>query len=192
MAHDAWSILREHFECITQVRESRLQLLTTRFETFMMQGDETISKFVSKLGDIADETFALGEEYPEVKLVKKVLKSLSERFAVKVAAVEKAKDTNTIKLLKLLGSLQTFELYLNQRKKEQTIAFKAETSEPTPISEVAKTDILEYLIVLLSRNVRRMAKRFNEQKSFNIGKGVVRQAVTTYSSTTNKIEMAPK
>ena len=51
-----------------------------------MMEDESINDFNSKLCEIANETFTLGEKYPEIKLVRKTLRSLPDRFAYKVAA----------------------------------------------------------------------------------------------------------
>ena len=65
-------------------------MLTSTFEDLRMMDDETISDFNSKLCDIANETFALDEKYSNTKLVRKTLRSLPERFAYKVAAIEEA------------------------------------------------------------------------------------------------------
>ena len=70
-----------------------------------MMKHETISDFNSKLCDIANEAFALGEKYSNTKLVRKTLRSLPKRFAYKVTAIEKARDVNTMKLDELMGSL---------------------------------------------------------------------------------------
>ena len=96
-------------------------MLASRFEDLRMLEDETISNFNSKLCDIANEAFTLGEKYSETKLVRKTLRSLPERFAYKVAAIEEAKDISTMKLDELMGSLQTFELNLSQNRKEKSI-----------------------------------------------------------------------
>lgn len=85
----------------------------------MMKEYETISKFGSNLKDITIDAFALGEQYPEVKVVKKVLRSLPKSFTVKVATIWEAKDTNTMKLSELLGSLQTFELNISQHMEKR-------------------------------------------------------------------------
>ena len=86
-----------------------------------MLEDETISDFNSKLCDIANEAFTFGEKYFETKLVRKTLR---ERFAYKMAAIEEAKDVSTMKLDELMGSLQTFELNLSQNKKEKTLLIR--------------------------------------------------------------------
>ena len=80
-------------------------MLATRFEELRMMKNETISDFNSKLCDIANEAFALGKKYSDIKLVRKTLRSLPERFTYKVAAIEKARDLNTMFLKELMGSL---------------------------------------------------------------------------------------
>ena len=62
------------------------------------------------------------KKYSNTKLVRKTLRSLPERFAYKVTAIEEARDVSTMKLDELIGSLQTFELNLKQNKKEKCIA----------------------------------------------------------------------
>ena len=69
------------------------------------------------------------KKYSDIKLVKKTLRSLPERFAYKVAAIEEARDLNTMSLKELMGSLQTFELNLKMNKKEKSIAFQDEKHE---------------------------------------------------------------
>ena len=81
-----------------------------------MQESEMISEFNSKLCDIANEAFTLGEKILEEKLVRKALRSLPQRFAYKVTAIEEAKDIQEMKLDEL-GSLHTFEMNLNEEKK---------------------------------------------------------------------------
>ena len=80
-------------------------MLASKFEDLKMLEHETISDFNSKLCDIANEAFALGEKYSDTKLVRKTLRSLPERFAYKVAAIEKARDVQNMRLDELMGSL---------------------------------------------------------------------------------------
>ncbi|XP_024019486.1 uncharacterized protein LOC112091030 [Morus notabilis] len=65
---DAWEILEVAHEGTATVRQSKLNMLTTRFETLRMLEIETISEFNSRLCDIANESFALGEKISEAKL----------------------------------------------------------------------------------------------------------------------------
>jgi hypothetical protein len=104
---------------------SKLQLLTTKFENLRMEDDETISEFNTRLRDIANSTFALGEKILEEKLARKILRSLPKRFNIKVTAIEESQDLSTMKVDELIGSLQTFEMAFDERpeKKLKNLAF---------------------------------------------------------------------
>ena len=65
-----------------------------------------------KILDIANESFLLVEKILESKLVRKVPRSLPQRFNMKVTTNEEANDFTKMKLAKLFGSLETFELTL--------------------------------------------------------------------------------
>ena len=122
-AKEAWEILQVAHEGTAAVKISKLQILTTKFEQLKMHEDKCIANFNSKLCDIANESFALGEKYSDAKLVRKTLRSLPERFAYKVAAIEEAKDVDSMKLDELMGSLRTFELKFKKDKKENGMDF---------------------------------------------------------------------
>ena len=100
-----WIILENAHEGTFAIKISKLQMFTSKFEDLRMLEDESINDFNSKLYEIANEAFTLGEKYPEIKLVKKNLSSLLDKFAYKVAAIEEVKDVNIMRLDKLLGSL---------------------------------------------------------------------------------------
>ncbi|XP_012841207.1 PREDICTED: uncharacterized protein LOC105961524 [Erythranthe guttata] len=103
-AKRAWEILQVTYEGTSTVKTSKLQMLATRFESLHMEEDETIADFHAKLCDISNESYALGEQYSETKLVRKALRSLPERFAYRVAAIEEVRDINTLKLDGLMGN----------------------------------------------------------------------------------------
>ena len=70
-----------------------------------MEEDESFDEFYAKLKDIVNSTFNLGETIPEPKIVRKVLKSLPERFHTKINAIEESKDIDKILLTELVGNL---------------------------------------------------------------------------------------
>ena len=49
--------------------------------------------------------FNLGETTLEPKIVRKVFRSLPERFHAKITAIEESKDINKIPLIELVGNL---------------------------------------------------------------------------------------
>ena len=73
-----------------------------------MHDDESLSDLYTKLCDIANESFALGEKIPETTIVKKVVRSLPNRFSFKVIAIEEAKDLDLMKFKDLIGSFCAF------------------------------------------------------------------------------------
>ena len=131
VAKDAWEILRITHEGTSKVKMSRLQLLTTKFENLRMKDDESIHDFHMNILDITNTYSALGEKMSEEKLVRKILRSLPKKFDMKVTTIEEAQDISNMKVEELVGSLQTFELAINERseKKNKSIAFISNTND---------------------------------------------------------------
>ena len=59
-----------------------------------------------------NSTFNLGESIAESKIVRKILRSLPERFHAKITAIEEVKDIDQILLTKLVRNLQTYKMGL--------------------------------------------------------------------------------
>ena len=98
IAKEAWIILQTTYEGTKAVKDLKLQRLTVNFEDIKMEEDESFDEFYSKLKDIVNSTFNLGETIPKPKIVRKVLRSLPERFHVKIIAIEESKDIDKIPL----------------------------------------------------------------------------------------------
>ena len=79
-----------------------------------MEKDESFDEFYVKLKDIVNLAFNLGETIPEPKIVRKVIRSLPERFHAKITTIEESKDIDKIPLTELVGNLQTYELGLTR------------------------------------------------------------------------------
>ena len=72
-----------------------------------MSDDESFDEFYAKFNDIVNYTFNLGEIYDQPKIVRKILRSLTEDFRPKVTAITESKDVDFIPVNKLIGSLQS-------------------------------------------------------------------------------------
>ena len=97
-----------------------------------MEEDESFDEFYAKLKDIVNLAFNLGETIPKSKIVRKVLRSLPERFHAKITAIEESKDINKIPLIGLVGNLQTYELGLTRIGKSgkgKSMALKAKSND---------------------------------------------------------------
>ena len=106
-AKEAWTILQTTYEGTKAINDSNLQRLTKSFEEIKMEEGESFDEFYAKLKDIVNSTLNLGETILEPMIVRKVLRSLSERFHAKITAIEESMDIDKIPLTELVSNLQT-------------------------------------------------------------------------------------
>ena len=148
-AKEAWTILQTTYEGTKVVKDSKFQRLTTSFEEIKMEEDESFDEFYAKLKDIVNLAFNLGETILEPKIMRKVLKSLPERFHAKITAIEESKDINQIPLTELVGNLQTYELGLTRigkSSKSKSMALKAKSSDTDESSDDKDSKMKSYII----------------------------------------------
>ena len=67
----------------------------------------------------------MGEIYDQPKIVRKILRSLTENFRPKVTAITESKDVDSIPVDELVGSLQSYELDLPKTSKSKSMALKS-------------------------------------------------------------------
>ena len=84
-----------------------------------MKEDESIQEFHMNILDLANAFDALGEKMSEEKMVRKILWSLPKRFDMKVTAIEEAQDISEMMVEELIGSLQNFEIIINNRVEKE-------------------------------------------------------------------------
>ena len=123
---------KKTYEGTKVVKDSKLQRLTMSFEEIKMEKNKSFDEFYAKLKDIINSTFNLGETILEPKIVRKVLRSLPERFHAKITTIAESKDIDKIPLIELVGNLQTSELGLTRIRKSskgKSIVLKAKSSD---------------------------------------------------------------
>ena len=109
--------------------------------------------------------FNLGETIPEPKIVRKVLRSLPERFHAKITTIEESKDIDKIPLTKLVGNLQAYELGLTRigkSSKGKSMALKAKSSDTDESSNNEDSKMRSYI----TRQFKKFMKNANA-KGFN-------------------------
>ena len=62
VAKEVWEILETTYEGTKKVKDTKLQVLTTRFEELKMSKDESFNSFYSKLNEVVVSKFNLGEK----------------------------------------------------------------------------------------------------------------------------------
>ena len=130
------------------------------FEEIKMKEDELFDEFYVKLKDIVNSAFNFEETIPKPKVVRKVLRSLLERFHAKITAIEESKDIDYITLMELVGNLQTYELgltRLGKGSKGKSMALKAKRNETNETSDDADSIMKSYII----RQLKKFMKNAN-------------------------------
>ena len=125
-----------------------------------MEGDESFDEFYTKFKDIENSTFNLGKTILELKIVRKVLRSLLERFHAKITAIEESKDIDKILLTELVGNLQTYELGLSRigkSSKSKSMALKAKSSDTNESSDDKDSKMKSYI----TRQFKKFMKNAN-------------------------------
>ena len=104
IAKEAWQILETTYEGTKKVKDTKLQMLTTRFEELKISEDKSFDSFYGKLNEVVIWKFNLGEKTKDSKFVRKILRSLPKSFYAKAIAIEESKDLDEIKIQELIDS----------------------------------------------------------------------------------------
>ncbi|XP_073154084.1 uncharacterized protein [Henckelia pumila] len=166
-AKKAWEILQKHCEGSESLRRAKVRMLTSKFESLRMEGSEIIIEYDRRLRDIANEAFSLGDPISNERLVSKVLRSLPERFNIKICAIDTAKDTSK---LALMSSLRTFEMNMDSQKKDKckSIAFQVSNDLYSYLLQLSQefneSDLSDDSISLITKKLEDYLKRIRDKK----------------------------
>ncbi|KAI5335461.1 hypothetical protein L3X38_025594 [Prunus dulcis] len=119
-AKEAWEILQQEFREDKKVRSVKLQALRREFEYTRMHDDESLSGYVTKLLELVNQMKAYGEELIEQRIVQKLLISLSKEYDSIAEVIEETKDTETIGVQEVIGSLKSHEQRLQRHNERVT------------------------------------------------------------------------
>ena len=158
IAKKSWQILETTYEGTKKVKDTKLQMLTTRFEELKMSEDESFNSFYGKLNEVVIGKFNLGEKTEDCKIVRKILSSLLECFYAKVTAIEESKDLDEIKIQELIGSLQTYEQSLPSQRKIKSLALKT-VNERLEAQDSSDKDEVERDVAYLAKRTRKTSRR---------------------------------
>ncbi|CAJ2645977.1 unnamed protein product [Trifolium pratense] len=128
---EAWDILEGYHDGGTKVKKVKLQAFRRQYESMVMEEDQKVSDFFSKLLALVHQMQNCGETVTDEMVVEKVLRSLTPNFDNVVIAIEYVKDTATMKIEELQSALEAHEIKVLSRgseKKEQQ-ALQAQTNK---------------------------------------------------------------
>ena len=85
-AKEIWDRLQTLHEGINQVKETKISMLVHQYKMFKMLEHENIDEMTTRFMHIINQLKALGKRYANVEMVRKILRSLSKAWRLKVYA----------------------------------------------------------------------------------------------------------
>ena len=92
------------------MKEAKLQTYKARFEGLKMKEYENIVAYFLREDEVVISIRGLGEKLEESIVVKKVLRSLLEKYDPKVSTLDQSRELKTLKIDELQGILTTYEM----------------------------------------------------------------------------------
>jgi len=116
---EIWDSMKKKFEGNARVKRSHLQALRRDFETLEMRSGEGVTEYFSRVMTVANKMRIYGEEMSDVKVVEKILRSLTEKFTYIVCSIEESKDIDSLSIDELQSSLIVHEQKFKRRSSEE-------------------------------------------------------------------------
>ena len=128
--------------------------------------DESFDEFYTKINDIVNSAYNLGEIYDQPKIVRKILRSLTEDlrsliedFRPKVTAITESKDVDDngfddeLSFTKIAYLAKNFKNFLKNKNRRARGRNNVEPknfkqNEPTKINNVEKKKLVNLLVIL--------------------------------------------
>ncbi|WJZ85849.1 hypothetical protein VitviT2T_005366 [Vitis vinifera] len=104
-----WDKLKLDYQRSDRTKQMQVLNLKRDFKSLTMQEDETITKYSDRIALIVNKIRSLGEEFPDARIVEKVLVTLLERFESKISSLEESRDLSQISLVEMMNALQAQE-----------------------------------------------------------------------------------
>ncbi|XP_062075601.1 uncharacterized protein LOC133779686 [Humulus lupulus] len=114
---EAWEKLQTCSKGVEQVKKILLQTLRGEFELLFMEESESISDYFSRVLAIVNQLRRNGEDVSEVKVIEKILRTVTPTFEYIATNIEDNKDLETMTVEQLMGSLEAYEEKQKRKKK---------------------------------------------------------------------------
>ena len=99
------------------MKEVKLQTLRREFENMKQEEKETAGDYCVRVKAIVNKMGTLGEKVEKEVVIKKVLRTLTEKFDHVALIIEKTKDLSSLEIDNLIGSLTSHDERMTKRTK---------------------------------------------------------------------------
>nr|XP_009782876.1 PREDICTED: uncharacterized protein LOC104231560 [Nicotiana sylvestris] len=109
-AKEIWEALQTAHKGTTQVKQSKIDMLTTEYKLFRMKYDDSIQEMNTRFTSIINELHSIGETIPRNEPIRKILSVLPNSWESKVNVITEAKDWQELTIDELVGNLKIYEM----------------------------------------------------------------------------------
>ncbi|XP_057962207.1 uncharacterized protein LOC131153767 [Malania oleifera] len=113
--------MKKKFEGNARVKMSYLQAFRREFETLEMRTGEGVTEYFSRVMTVANKMRIYGEDMQDVKVVEKILRSLTKKFNHVVCYIEESIDIDALTIDELQSSLIVHEQKFQRRNGEEQV-----------------------------------------------------------------------
>ena len=104
-----WDSMRTKYQGNAKVQRAQLQSLRRDFEVLEMKVGKSVTDYFARVMIVANDMRNFGEDMPDVKIVEKILRTLTEKFNYIVCSIEESKDIDRLSVDELQSSLLVHE-----------------------------------------------------------------------------------
>ncbi|GKA89060.1 hypothetical protein Tco_0810872 [Tanacetum coccineum] len=102
-------------------KNAQLQRLRRDFEMLEMKAGETVIDFLGRVMVIANDMRNAGEDMSDVKIVEKVLRTMTKSFNFVVCTIEESRDLDSITVDELQSSLLIHEQKIRRKVNDEQV-----------------------------------------------------------------------
>ena len=113
---DIWETIETINEGTEEVRENRLEILTSEYKNFKSTLGEGISKVFERYNKLINKLNLQGKFYTQKEINRKFILTLPTHLEHRITTIRESRDMNEVSMERLYGVLKTYELEQIQQK----------------------------------------------------------------------------
>ena len=169
-AKQIWDTIKISHEGTSKVREVKLDLLMSDYESFRLEKDESIKEAQGRFLTLMNSISLLERHIPQSEINRKLLRSLPKKFSAKVTTLQDSPLISNMETLTLFSELEEFENQLRRYDEEdaaprrKTLALNAEADESPEDSDEEIALITQRFKKFLAK--KKSSNRFTPKSQF--------------------------